>query len=218
MLSSIQERDHAEHDSRRDPGRRNTFSGISLSHPHFKVADPQALSFLSPPCTCTSSGPWSALTGQSRTRKPISAALSPAHLPSVSSTGTPTPRRHAPQTCGLGCSSQRHSTGEGYFPSAAGEPSLSLSHCWKAMARKGKATDYSRENQLSVELLKMDFFPKENKLDDWRSQPIWGKFSPIPQVDHLLSFCIYITFSLHMEGTTASKKDKAKPHAQRRTF
>lgn len=75
----------------------------------------------------------------------------PTHLPSVSSTGTPAPHHRAPQKYGLGCSSQRHSTREDYFPFAAGEPSQSLIHCWRATARKEKAADYARENRLSPE-------------------------------------------------------------------
>lgn len=83
----------------------------------------------------------------------------PTHPPSVSSTGTPAPRHHAPQRYGLGCLSQRRSTREDYFPSAAGGPSQSPIHCWKATAGKGKAGDYSRESQLNLELPKLESFP-----------------------------------------------------------
>lgn len=78
-------------------------------------------------------------------RRDRAAASSSTHLPSVSSTGTPAPHHRGPRRCGLGCSSQRRSTGEDYSPSEAEEPSQSLIHCWKATAIKRKAGHSSRE-------------------------------------------------------------------------
>lgn len=66
------------------------------------------------------------------------------------------------------------------------------------MVRKGKATDYSRENQLSAELLKMDFFPKETNQMTEGPNPSGGNFPQYhkltiysPSVFILLFLCIW---------------------------